>query len=81
MTEQELQAQRLERTIAKGRTRFILVRGVLGWGVTTAVLWSVLMAISEGWSPWSTLPTALALFPIGGYFWGAFACPAPPESC
>lgn len=72
MTEQELQAQRLERTIAQGRTRFILVRGVLGWGVTTAVLWSVLMATSEGWSPWSTLPTALALFPIGGYFWGAF---------
>lgn len=32
MANAELQQQRLDRILAQGRTRFILVRGVLGWG-------------------------------------------------
>lgn len=73
MANQELRTQRLERHLAQGRTRFILTRGVLGWGLTTGVLWSILMTFAmEGWSLWATLPLALIVFPIGGYFWGAF---------
>ncbi len=31
----------------KGKQRFVLVYGVLGWGVSTGLLWSILMAFIE----------------------------------
>lgn len=73
MVDRDLRAQRLERTLAQGRTRFILLRGVLGWGLTTGVAWSVLTSLTlEDSNLGVALPLALIMFPLGGYFWGAF---------
>ena len=63
---------RWERTRSKGRERFLWVNGVIGFGVTTAVAWSICMsAFFFGWEMlWLTLPIALLGYSIGGYFWG-----------
>ena len=62
-----------EATRSRGRKRFIWVTGVLTWGLATGVCWSILMAGIQGWDKLSTLlPVALVVFPICGYFFGAF---------
>lgn len=59
------------KTREKGKQRFVLVNGVLGWGVTTAILWSVLMEIIEpSQSIWVRPITALIIFPIAGVAFG-----------
>jgi hypothetical protein len=43
----------------------------LGWGVTTGITFSIVMAAIQGWDRLPILlPLALVLFPIGGIFWG-----------
>ncbi len=70
------QARRLERlrqVRARGRWHFILWRGVVGWGVSTAVLYSLLMAWLEADRTFFDYASfALVRFPIVGFFWGAF---------
>ncbi len=74
-----------ERIRTKGKWRFIVLYGVLGWGVTTGFLFAVVfpfalsMASSRATpakethvSFWGTLPLSLILFPIGGIAWGLF---------
>ena len=56
---------------AKGPLHFILLRGVLGWGVTTAILWCALMAVFTDKGRAQLLVVALIGFPIGGVVWGA----------
>jgi len=54
-----------------GRSKFVWRYGVLGWGLTTAILFSLLMACAEGWDGFLfKLIPALVIFPIGGYAWG-----------
>lgn len=58
-------------TRARGMHRFILVKGVLAWGVTTALLWSLIMClITPNYNIKFNLPLALVLFPLGGIGWG-----------
>ncbi len=68
----EKQIRQWSETRKKGRRRFILVNGVLGWGVMTGVLWSLFMAMTQGWEK---LPAYLAFgligFPLGGLAFGA----------
>jgi hypothetical protein len=65
------QAERWARVREKGRTRFVWIRGVFGWGIPVAVFWSIWMGWIQGWDRlWILTPLALVLFPIGGYFWG-----------
>ncbi len=67
------QQERWERMRQLGRSRYIWRHGVLGWGVTVAIAWSLSMAWMDGWDQLPILlPLALVLFPIGGYFFGAF---------
>ena len=57
----------------RGLVRFILLRGVLGWGVPTAVLFAVLMVLfgePEGFGV--HLGRALMAFPPAGVFFGAW---------
>lgn len=54
-----------------GRSKFVWRYGVLGWGATTAILFSLLMACAEGWDGFLfKLIPALVIFPFGGYVWG-----------
>lgn len=56
----------------KGFRRFVLIYGVLGWGLSTGVIWALTMSLL-GWSDLRVvLPTAMVLFPIVGWAWGAF---------
>lgn len=55
----------------KGPLRFVLLRGVLGWGLTTALLYSLIMSAVTGANLRLLLPTSLVLFPVGGLVWGA----------
>ena len=65
------QMARWEKTRRMGRTRYIWLVGVLGWGVATGTMWAVAMAAMRGWD---RLPVLLAIalvgFPLGGYFFG-----------
>lgn len=57
-------------TRQKGKARFILFRGVLGWGVTTAVLYSLMMWFVLDSNIKMLLPISLIVFPTGGLLWG-----------
>ena len=59
------------KTREKGKQRFVLVNGILGWGVTTAILWSVLMELIEpSQNIWVRPTIALIIFPIAGIAFG-----------
>jgi hypothetical protein len=50
-----------------GHTRFVLYFGVLGWGLPTAILFTLLQAYEEGWDGFLVrLIVSAILFPIGG---------------
>jgi hypothetical protein len=54
------------------RKRFIMVYGVLSWGLLTAIAWSLVTSKLNMAEFLGVLPIALVVFPIGGYFFGAF---------
>lgn len=63
--------QRWARTRELGRPRYIWLYGVVFWGLTAGLLWSIIMATFQGWNRWPVLfVTAMVVFPIGGYFFG-----------
>lgn len=62
-------AQRWERIRAKGPIHFVIVYGVLAWGIGTALLFSLFMSLIAGWDL-TRLLLALLLFPLGGFIWG-----------
>lgn len=53
------------------RDQFVLRYGILGWGVTTAILFTIANAIQNGWDDFFFhLIPALILFPLGGILFG-----------
>ena len=59
------------KTREKGKQRFVLVNGVLGWGVSTAILWALLMEFLDPLENIWVRPTiALIIFPIAGIAFG-----------
>jgi len=54
----------------QGPLRFILLRGLLGWGVTTGLLWCGLMTVFTEREFLPLLTAALIGFPIAGLVWG-----------
>ena len=63
--------EKLERTVQKGMARFVLVSGMLGWGIPTAILFSIIQHSTGTPQTISTVALSLVLFPIGGLLWGA----------
>lgn len=54
-----------------GKIKYILQYGVLYWGLTTAVLWSLLMHFLQPAEPWYVRPLiALIFFPAAGILFG-----------
>lgn len=68
----EKQREKWAKTRQMGRTKFVLLNGVLGWGVSVAVGWSVAMTAMNG--KWDRFPLTFLIaiigFPIGGYIVG-----------
>ncbi|MGD2133820.1 MAG: hypothetical protein PVI23_13580 [Maricaulaceae bacterium] len=52
------------------RRRFVIIYGVLGWGLGGAVLWSLMFSFTTS-APWwtYTIPAVIG-FPAGGVLWG-----------
>lgn len=71
MTSRDDQFAKWEEIRKQSFLRFVLVRGVLIWGLGTAVLYSLLMWLISDIDIGKRLPFALVLFPVGGLFWGA----------
>lgn len=61
-----------EETREAGRASFVLRYGVLAWGVTTGLLFTLIRVLEEGADANVplTLATSLLLFPLGGILWG-----------
>ena len=62
--------EKMEKIITKGKWHFVLWRGVVGWGIPTAILFKLIMLFLEGRPFTDGLVTALIMFPIGGILFG-----------
>jgi hypothetical protein len=67
----EKRLRRWAKTRFRGVRRFILVNGVIGWGMTSGALFSVLMwFFNPGFNATAGLCVALILFTPLGVIWG-----------
>ena len=67
--------QSWEQTRARGKWSFVWRAGVLAWGLTSAFIWSAVMAWGDGWSLQAFLwhfRLAVIGFPLGGILFGLF---------
>ncbi len=65
-------SEKLRALVEKGKWSYVFKHGVLGWGVLTAILWSVIMHFIDRMPFTESILLALVLFPVGGLFWGLF---------
>lgn len=73
MAELSEKLQRWEETRKMGLVPFVLVYGVLAWGLSTGVIWAVVMSVMSGWEKFfMRLLVACIFFPIGGVLFGFF---------
>lgn len=66
------QYHKLSQTISKGKWHYIIMHGVIGWGITTAVLFSIFQVYTGTSSFMQQIVPALLIFPLAGAAWGAF---------
>ena len=55
-----------------GKMRYVILFGVLGWGLITAFLFSVYPLLFGNPFDWSRALSSFVAFPIGGIFWGLY---------
>jgi uncharacterized membrane protein len=66
--------EKWEKLRAKGKWNYILIYGVLLWGASTAILFSLIFPLAMGGKV-TFLPVfalSIVLFPLGGIAWGYF---------
>lgn len=68
----DAQLNKLEKTIAKGKWHYVIKHGVIGWGVSTAVFFSLLRDFSGDAVFVDNVGSSLITFPIAGIGWGLF---------
>ncbi|WP_207952245.1 hypothetical protein [Paenibacillus turpanensis] len=74
----EKQMRRWERKRSNGKWSFVILSGMLGWGIPTAILFTIFTFILDhgfqweqiGSDFWETAVTSLIVFPLGGIGWG-----------
>jgi|1186.fasta_scaffold139987_2 hypothetical protein len=67
----QIKEEKASKLVKLGRSKFVLLFGVLLWGLPTAILFALTRGYLDGWD--SFLPQliiALILFPLGGILWG-----------
>jgi len=72
MTSSNYQFIKWQEIRKQGFVRFVLIRVALGWGIVTAILYSLLMWVFSETDMSRLLPISLVIFPIGGLLGGAF---------
>lgn len=70
MTSQNNQLAKWEDVRKKGFLRFVLVQGVLRWGVGTAILYTLFTWLVAHTNLLKVLSLSLVIFPICGIFFG-----------
>lgn len=68
----EKQIQRLKRIIEKGKKHFVLYYGVLAWGLTTGIVFSIFQHVVGNVQTFKTILVHAVIFSVGGVFWGLF---------
>ncbi len=68
--------KKIARLIAMGKWRYILLYGMLAWGVTTAALFTAWMWYTKGTPRLTEVVAAFVMFPLGGIAWGT-CCGGP----
>jgi hypothetical protein len=64
-------SEKLAKLSKLGRTQYVLRFGVLGWGIPTAILFSLVQGYRFGWDGFLfQLIPALLIFPLGGILFG-----------
>ncbi len=66
-----------EKMMKKGKKRVVIQHGVLGWGIPSAILFTILMSvrdrsISFDGDFFSQLAISLLMFGVGGIFFGMY---------
>lgn len=61
---------RLQKVIAKGKWHFIILYGVLGWGISTALFFSLIQTYIYSSSFTEQISTALVIYPLSGLGFG-----------
>jgi len=56
----------------QNKFRFILLRGVLGWGIPTALFFQLIMHLTGEKDFFDGIISSLIIFPITGIFFGYF---------
>lgn len=54
----------------KDMWRFILLRGVIGWGISTAVLFQLIMSWISDVDFFEGIQRSMIIFPLGGILFG-----------
>jgi hypothetical protein len=70
MTPQQI--TRIEAIIKQGRTKYVILNGVIGWGLLTATLFVIWTYFTKTQISPKDVIIPFILFPIGGIFWGLF---------
>lgn len=73
MDDAALELQKLDALLAKGKWYFILVFGVLYWGMLVSFMVALIHYFILGDPFWAELQRALYIYPIGGILFGWFA--------
>ena len=61
---------KLEKIITKGKAHFILINGVVSWGLLTGTLFLISRYFLEGKQSLRSIILILLIFPLFGSIWG-----------
>ena len=61
---------KLERILGRGKARYIVLNGVVGWGVSTAAAFSAWNWYTHGSLKPVEVAVTFIVFPLGGIVWG-----------
>jgi len=62
--------QKIKSTFLKGKWHFIIIHGVIGWGLLTAILFSIVKYFTTDTQFLEGMGNYFIIFPLAGIAWG-----------